>query len=354
MPRPLVLIEHEDPSSSAVALGLQPWEDLFASSFPIEMPADALIDHYQERLEARRYYGDAFPRWWPNFGPGVVAAFLGGNMECTLTTVWFSPAEEKRIEDTHPEFDDGNPWWNRVRELTRLAVERWEGRAAVGHTDLGGTLDVVASFRTTQRLLYELYDAPEEVERLARQINRLWLRYYDELDSIIRSRCRGTMPWAPVWANGRGYMLQCDFSFMISPKMFERFALPDLAACCDAIDHAFYHLDGNRAIPHLDMLLSLERLRGIQWVPGDGAPPPEAWLPLLKRIRDAGKLCQVSVSPEGARTIARELGGKGFAFYILQAMEKAEAEALIREICGNTSGRRAWPAWRRAGSGRGV
>ena len=43
---------------------------------------------------------------------------------------------------------------------------------------------------------------------------------------------------------------------------------------------------------------------------------PSNWLPLLKRIRDAGKLCQLYVSPEGARTIIRELGGRGFALHI--------------------------------------
>ena len=77
------------------------------------------------------------------------------------------------------------------------------------------------------------------------------------------------------------------------------------------------------------MLLSLERLRGIQWIPGAGQPPPEAWLPLLKRIRDGGKLCQLYVSPEGARTIARELGGQGFAFYIEQPMSQAAAESYL-------------------------
>jgi hypothetical protein len=85
-------------------------------------------------------------------------------------------------------------------------------------------------------------------------------------------------------------------------------------------------------IRHLDMLLSLERLRGIQWIPGDGQPPPEEWLPLLKRIRDAGKLCQLYVSPEGARTITRELGGRGFAFYILQTMSRAEADGYLQDI----------------------
>ena len=55
--------------------------------------------------------------------------------------------------------------------------------------------------------------------------------------------------------------------------MFERFLLPDLTACCEVIDDPFYHLDGKGALPHLDMLLSLEKLKGVQWVPGDGQPP---------------------------------------------------------------------------------
>ncbi|MGB9777757.1 MAG: alpha/beta hydrolase, partial [Anaerolineae bacterium] len=46
------------------------------------------------------------------------------------------------------------------------------------------------------------------------------------------------------------------------------------------------------------LLLSLPRLRGIQWVPGYGKPGPEHWLPVLRRIRESGKLCQVTVSPE--------------------------------------------------------
>ena len=127
-------------------------------------------------------------------------------------------------------------------------------------------------------------------------------------------------------------MLQSDFAYMISPQMFKRFVLPDLAACCDALDHAFYHLDGKGQIAHLDMLLSLERLRGIQWIPGDGQPPPEKWLPLLKRIRDSGKLCQLYVSPQGARTIVQELGGRGFALYIQQPMSSSEAQTLLRTL----------------------
>jgi 5-methyltetrahydrofolate--homocysteine methyltransferase len=128
--------------------------------------------------------------------------------------------------------------------------------------------------------------------------------------------CRGTTCWTPIWSTGKTYMMQSDFAYMISPDMFERFVVPDLTTCCEALDHGFYHLDGKGQIIHLDHLLSISRLRGIQWIPGDGQPPPDRWLPLLKRIRDGGKLCQVFVSPEGARTIVKNLGGKGFLLVI--------------------------------------
>ena len=114
--------------------------------------------------------------------------------------------------------------------------------------------------------------------------------------------------------------------------MFERFVLPDLSACCETLDYAFYHLDGKGQLPHLDMLLAMEHLRGIQWVPGDGQPQAEHWLPLLNRIRQSGKLCQVYVSAQGALTILRELGGKGLALVINEVLTPEQGQALLDEI----------------------
>ncbi len=329
--RPMVMIEGLELSRGATL----PDAPHFTSNLPLELSADEVVDRYQQLLEATRFYGDAWPKWWLNFGPGIVAGFLGAQVHCAPDTVWFgagAPAGAQNIQDMHPTYDAGNFWWRRIQELTRVAVERWGNQASVSITDLGGNLDILASLRTTEQLLLDLYDSPDEVERLASEITRLWLRYYDELYAVVQKAGRGTTPWAAIWSPGRCYMLQSDFAYMISPRMFERFVLPDLAACCDALDHGFYHLDGKGQIPHLDMLLSLKRLRGIQWIPGDGAPPPEEWLPLLKRIRDGGKLCQVNVSPGGARTIVREVGGRGFALHIEQRMSRAEAEDFLREL----------------------
>jgi len=328
LPRPLVMIQGWQPAPGAARPGA-PW---FINHLPCDMPADQVIDIYQTDLEATRCYGDAWPKWWPNLGPGIIAAFLGSEVCAGPDTVWFEPIAAAGIADLRLAYNGGNAWWQRVRELTRTAVQRWGRAVCVGFTDLGGNLDILAHLRSTQPLLLDLLDAPDEVAGVLGEITRLWLRYYDELYAIVAPAGRGTSPWAAIWSSGRCYMLQSDFSYMISPKMFERFVAPDLAACCAKLDHAFYHLDGKGQISHLDVLLAIEGLHGIQWIPGAGAPPPEEWLPLLKRIRDAGKLCQLYVSPPGARAIVKALGGRGFAFYITEAMSQDTAQDFLATL----------------------
>lgn len=330
--RPLVYLAVTDPLP-------YPWPYAYLTNYPLDMPAEQVVDRYEPFLNATHFYADAFPWWWINFGPGIAAGFLGSKVDSVSDpseTVWFSPARPVEIQDLHFTYDAQNIWWQRVQDITAAAAERFEGMLQVSHTDLGGNLDILASFRETQGLLFDVVEQPDEVDRLVREINRLWLQYYDAQEAVIRTWCRGTSSWTPIWTTGKTYMLQCDFCYMISPAMFERFVMPDLTACCDHLTHGFYHLDGKGEIPHLDMLLSIKRLRGIQWIPGDGQPTPDQWLPLLKRIRDGGKLCQVFVSPEGALRIVKNLGGKGFLLVINELgseFQKPEvAQAFLKKL----------------------
>lgn len=308
----------------------------FSKEFLLEQPVDDMIEYFRLRLEATHFYGDAYPVWSPNLGPGIVTGFLGGKVEPSVDqqTVWFEADKPVPMEDLHFVYHADNIWWQRVLNLTRAAVEQWGNQVCIGHTDLGGVLDIAVSFRTTTQLLFDLYDAPEEVNRISGEIRTLWMRYYDELCAIVGKTQRGTTTWAEIWSPERTYMHQCDLSYMISPKMFERFVLPDLAACFDSIKHNFYHLDGKGQIPHLDMLLSMEKLAGIQWIPGAGQPKDCQWMPLLKRIRDAGKLCQVFVNAKEAQAIVAELGGRGFALFIRPEtpLSGDDAEDLLKVL----------------------
>ncbi|MDP7640084.1 MAG: hypothetical protein QGG73_10275, partial [Candidatus Hydrogenedentes bacterium] len=40
------------------------------------------------------------------------------------------------------------------------------------------------------------------------------------------------------------------------------------------------------------------------------------WMPLLKRIKAGGKLCQVGVDLDGALEVVREVGGRGLCLVV--------------------------------------
>ena len=325
--RPMVVMESRN---MLVGLG----SEVVTREFMLDKPIDELLDYYQSHLDNIHYFGDAWPKVFVNHGPGIASGFLGANVTGMpgQRTVWFDTDEPIPLEDLHLQFDQANIWWKRVEDITRAAVERWGDKISMAHTDIGGNLDILAAFRTSQNLLYDLVDAPGEVDRLVGEITRAWLIFYDRLYDIVKPAGRGTSNWACVWSPGRTCMHQSDFCYMISPEMFERFVLPDLDAIFKTMDHAFYHLDGIGQIPHVDQLLSLNSLTGIQWIPGGGQPPPDKWMDLLKRIRDGGKLCQVYVSARGARTIVKELGGKGFILYVVNPMTPEEADDFLKTL----------------------
>ncbi len=304
----------------------------FLSNYGLDRPVSEIIDNWIKLQEGREFPGDSFPFLFANFGAGVLAVPLGARMNSTSETVWFDPPEGADLGELTISFDTDSPWWRRIVAVVTAAVERMGDVVQVGHTDLGGNLDILASLIGSEALMIELIDRPVEVEKAAEAITKVWLRAFDELDAIVASRCPGRVAWAPTWSKGSTYMLQSDASYMISPDMFERFVMGDLTACCEHIEYPFYHLDGIGEIPHLDHLLSIENLRGIQWIPGDGKPQAEDWPELLKRILDAGRLVQVFTDVKGTLKICRELGGRGIQMMVRDELKPGEAAEVLDEI----------------------
>lgn len=94
--------------------------------------------------------------------------------------------------------------------------------------------------------------------------------------------------------------------------MFDEFVRLELAATCKRLTNSFYHLDGIGALPHLDSLLSIPELSGIQWVPGDRQKPCSEWTDVYRRILAGGKVAQHIGSPDGFDRLVNALGsGKG-------------------------------------------
>jgi 5-methyltetrahydrofolate--homocysteine methyltransferase len=295
---------------------------------------------FEDGMAHTYYCADAYPQFWINLGPGVMAAMLGANYHYTSDTVWFGGSPEPMPWDAIQRLSLSSEYsmTRLVNEMTRRFCEDAHSRYVVGMTDIGGTMDVLASFRGTQTLLMDLYDEPEEVEKARDFLDSCWQETFSRVYSTIAKANGGSMTsWQPMWCEQRFYPLQCDFSAMISPETFRRFVLPSIRRQCDFLDHSVYHLDGPGEIRHLDTLLGVERLDGIQWVPGDGHGSclEEEWLPLLQKIQRAGKnlvLLEDKVSVEKVLFALKHLSPKGL-FISMRLNSLEEAEEVERKAC---------------------
>lgn len=289
--RPLIQVagEGRDPGRDQCKIA----RESFLPSYGLDVPAEVVIDRLDYDLSCLEFPGDAFPHVFTNFGAGVAAAFLGARLETRSNTVWFRADCKSQIQDLRLEYDPSEAWLLRVKDICRAGVERWKGLVQMSMTDLGGTLDILSTFRPGEQLLLDLYDHEEQVEGLIWDIHDLWFRYFDDIDAVLQPANPGWSAWPGFFSTEPHYMLQCDFAYMISPEMFDRFVRPELAACCKRLANPFYHLDGEGQLAHLDSLLTINELKGVQWVPGAGAPDCRHWPEVYRKIRAAGKLIQI-------------------------------------------------------------
>lgn len=322
--RPLIHVTRKDrdPGRPEPAT---PWFK-YVASYDFSISPDDILDRWDYELSKLRFFGDAFPHAWPNFGAGVVAAFLGARLEPREETCWFLPPDREESVCMDFRFDPENTWYKRVAEVSRSAVRRWEGMVQVAMTDLGGNLDILSSFRPGEKLLFDLYDHPEDIKWLTWKAHVAWWDYFKALDTIIRPANQGYTAWTPILSEEPFYMLQCDFSYMIGPDMFDEFVKPELAASCKKLDHPFYHLDGPGQLVHLDAILSIPELKGVQWIPGAGSPGVRNWPEVYRKIRDAGKLIQLFGDLDDLDTVVDQLGSPEGVMLIAQETEASEHE----------------------------
>ena len=329
--RPMITANAGRPSTKP-----EPWWWRHLSLIPREVPAEEIaatfLEHFIERGE---WLGDSWPRMSMNFGPAPGGAYMGGEMELASNSVWVHPGKwaGKELREIKPEYDANNANWRRAREVTAACVKCWGRQVQVGFTDIGSPLEIADTLRGTQNLLMDFIDDPEGVDLLNDRITGIWHRLFDEHVALFPADRRGTSGWLALYSPKMMYPLGCDISFMMSPAMFERWAVPFLVGACEKLDHAAYHMDGAGQIPHTDLLLGIPRLRLIQWN-GDpkmgSAAGPESW-PLLKKIRAGGKLVHFSALGEDVLRMAREVPLDGFAIQIVDRENQAELIAAIRK-----------------------
>jgi len=277
---------------------------------------EPIYDKFIQNAVNQKWGGEMFPNFWPNYGPGILAAVFGCVPEYKNSTMWFH--QPTSIEDIvslldATELNSNNEWYSRLLRVTQFVAERCNGQFSVGVTDIGGVLDILSSFLGPTEIIVAMRRNPGIIDTCRSIILEKLINVYDDLQNIIDTYKLGCNGWLNVWCQKRYYTIQCDFAAMLSPKYFKRFALPDIIAQAEHMDYAIYHLDGPNELPHLDDLLTQPSITGIQWVPGIGQPSTESekWIPLYQKIQNAGKNVVIDCSPFGVTNLYKKLKSQG-------------------------------------------
>lgn len=250
-----------------------------------------IYNAYKHKTANTGYLAEGIPFLFTNLGPGCLAACIGSKYGLAQRTIWFDQDPMIKEWESAPEikFDEQSEMWQHIVRLQKKFATDPDVNFTI--TDIGGILDVVASLRSTESLLYDLYDYPDEVKECTEKVKAEWFKVYDMQLKTVSKTGQPINNWMNIPSSKPWYPLQCDFSYMISPAQFEEFVLPHITEQANYMERSIYHLDGVGEIRHLDMLLDIPTLNGIEWVAGAGETPlwDERWFDMYRKIQDKKK-----------------------------------------------------------------
>ena len=293
---------------------------------------EKVIQRLETYVNSTYWGGEAIPHVLPVsvYLVAITAAYLG----CPYRIVpdsfsgWAEPVISDWNQVPRLAFNPDNEWWKISQRLLHAVASRAQGKYYIGVPDLNAPGEVLALLRGTEAFSYDLTEMDWGIfKKTLADINFAWLRYWQACTGIIHQYVDGYMFWIGIWSDRPSIDLQCDYSIMISPKMFDEIFLPAIEQQTQWVERTVYHLDGPGAIRHLDSLCSLPRLSAIQWVPGAGAAPMSQWLPLLRRIQTKKKLLALSCEPWEVEALVTGLEPEGLLLSV-----NCESEEQVRDL----------------------
>ncbi len=112
------------------------------------MDADYVLDCVEARVESGVFLAETFPTYMPFLGPEVCATLFGAELKFKNEETSYSVPVARSVRDilgTAPDFS--GEYWEKIRQLTDLSLERGRGRWITGVTDLHTNGDLVAALR---------------------------------------------------------------------------------------------------------------------------------------------------------------------------------------------------------------
>lgn len=323
-------VTYTDPAHSIGAYKANmPKDQAGIDSFWVE--PELIIKRNRDAMEHTYYGGEAFPLVNLDLGAAGHAGFFRGNRHQFADSVWFFPSHE---DITDLVFDKSEYLYQQTLTVARELARDSGGDYFISQPDCSGNADVLSHLMGPEELMPTMLEEPEDIEEALVKVQAAYKSIHEDVYEIVRENNQGgsCIGWLSTWAKGFHAQMQSDMSVMISNNMFRQFVEPELRAQSELLEYPLYHFDGVEQIRHLDTLLSIEKLRCIQWTQVSGQRPCTDYFPELKKIQSAGKnLLIIANSPAQVKPIMENLSSRGL-YLLVNAGSRDEADAILRDI----------------------
>lgn len=300
--------------------------------------AARMVERFRYYAKTHEFMAESFPNMSLDFGPGSMAGYLGCEIVFNDDTVWFDHFVHDWTALPELKFDPENQWFKEHLQLFRDAKALVGDDFYLGIPDIMENIDVLASMRGVQDLIFDMMDMPEEIQTRLDQIQKIYYEYYDRFYDICKDQNDGSCYTVfQIWGPRRTAKLQCDFSALISPDQFREFIQNELRQQAQNLDHVLYHLDGPDAIKHLDALMEIDEIDALQWTSGDHGPDGtmEEWYPIYDKAIESGKSLWIKVYSgefnewlERVTRLVKRYGSNAMFLYF-PPMPKKQADQLL-------------------------
>lgn len=237
------------------------------------------------------YALEGYPHIMTSLGPDLMAGILGWELHYNQSSEWSVHRDMDMAELAQIAYRKDNFYLRKMEDiLTELTDDAKQGDYIVGLVDLNTLLDGLAGLVGPQNLCYAMVDEPEELMAAIARHFALYKEVYTLYDSIARRYQGGSTNWLSVYSDVPWYFISLDFIVMLSDRDFTRFVEQPLRDMASFHGRNLFHLDGENAARHLDRLLAIPEITGIQvQCTPQVSDPVGFWIPHLKRILASGK-----------------------------------------------------------------
>jgi hypothetical protein len=198
--------------------------------------------HWAQRQDLE---DDLLPSVYPWFGIAEHSAILGGDIKFEEATSYHAPLiRDWNMLDSLVLSGDGR-WFRMLMDGFQYLKEKTEGRLLLRLRGSYAPLDMAMTLRGMNTFLTDVYDYPDELNRLLAFSVKAIKWSFENQRKIVGQLEGGYISGMSVWlpGNSAGHISE-DASVLCSPDIFRTFGRPYTVELCAAYDNMLMHLHG--------------------------------------------------------------------------------------------------------------